>query len=187
MSEAATLGSLLSVSRQDVDKALDLHAKDEPDSVTGKLGPAADLIADVAADKLNDALNIDCLEMLGQAWAKLKTLREYADPKKHPPGQDAVVQLGPHKISHKCCPLAELRHAGSDIKLAELKLTLELTAKFTGVALLVRDARILVAIPGEASVEAALKYKSVELAKRTTPAWKLPGQLRFGGGIPIPA
>lgn len=185
MSEVATLGSLLSVGKDDVDKALKLHAQNEPDSLTARLGPAAGIIADLAAEKLNAALEVDCLEMLGQAWAKLKALREYADPKKHPPGQDAVVQLGPHRLTHKCFPLAELRHAGSDIKLAELKLALELTAKFSGVALLVRDAKILVAVPGDASAEVSLKYKSIELAKRVTPAWKLPGQVRFGAGIPI--
>lgn len=187
MSEVATLGSLLKIGKEDVDKALELHAHDEPGSVTANLGPAAGMIADLAAAKLNDALEVDCLEMLGQAWSKLKALREYADPKKHPPEKDAVVQLGAHRLTHKCFPLAELRHADSNLKLAELKLTLELNARFSGVSLLVRNARILVAVPGDASAEVTLKYKSIELAKRSTPAWKLPGQVRFGAGIPIPA
>jgi hypothetical protein len=80
-----------------------------------------------------------------------------------------------------------MKTAGVKIPLAELKLTLELTAKFKSVSLAIRDGKVLSAAPGEASVEVTLKYKSVEIARRPTPSWKLPGRIPFGEGIQIPA
>lgn len=187
MSEPISLGSLLNISKKDVDKAMSLLKEDDP-GADENLGPAIGLVADLASAKLNEALEkVDCLELLGQAWGKWKTLREYADRKKHPPGEAAVVTLGEHKVKHECFPLAELKTAGVKTPLAELKLTLVLTAKFKSVSLAIRDGKVLSAAPGEASVEVALKYKSVEIARRPTPSWKLPGRIPFGEGIQIPA
>lgn len=183
MSEPTSLGSLLNISKKDVDQALSLL---DP-AVAGKLGPAKGLVANLASEKLNKALeNVDCLEMLGQAWGKWKILREYADREKHPSGESAVVTLGAHKVKHQCFPLAELKTAGVKIPLAELKFSVELTAKFESAALAIRDGKVLSAAPGEASVEVALMYKSVEIARKPTASWKLPGQISFGEGIQIP-
>ena len=183
MSEQTTLRSLIGIGKDDVEQALSLHAKDGS-AVAGKLGSASGFIASVAADNLNGALEVDALEVLGQAWAKLQLLREYADPKKHPPGTASVVQLGQHDVTHSCNPVLALRAAG--VKLTELKLALELDARFKSVALSIRDGRIVGAAPGEASVIARLKYKSVKLKEQSTPSWKLPGEITFGQGIPIP-
>lgn len=187
MSEPTSLGSLLNISRNDVDKALSLLKADDP-GASEDLGPAAGLVTDLVSAKLNEALDkVDCLEVLGQAWGKWKSLREYADRKKHPPDEAAVETLGEHKVKHECFPLAEVKFAGVNIPLAELKFSLVLTAKFKSVALAIRDGKVLSAAPGEASVEVALRYKSVEIARRSTPSWKLPGRIPFGAGIPIPA
>jgi len=185
MSDPTTLASLLNITKDDVKQALSYHAQDEP-GVAGVLKPAVALISDLATDKLNGALEVDCLEMLGQAWAKLNSLREYADPKKHPPGEAAVVQLGDHSVTHPCYPLLELKALGVNKVLTELKLTLELKVRFKSVALSIRDGKIMAAAPGEASVSAALKYKSFTLKEQSTPAWELPGEIAFGHGIPIP-
>lgn len=184
MSDATTLRKLIGIGKEEVEKAFALHAKDEA-GIAGKLGSATGFIASVAADKVNGELDVDALELLGKAWAKLKILREYADPKKHPPGQTSVIQLGQHDVTHTCDPVLALRAAG--VKLTELKLALELDARFKSVALSIVDGRIMAAAPGEASVIARLKYKSVKLKEQSTPAWKLPGEIKFGKGIPIPA
>lgn len=184
MSDATTLRKLIGIGKDEVEQALSLHAKDEA-GIAGKLGSATGFIASVAAEKVNGALDVDALELLGQAWAKLKMLREYADPKKHPAGQASVVQLGQHDMTHTCDPVVALRAAG--VKLTELKLALELDARLKSVALSIADGRIMAAAPGEASVIARLKYKSVKLKEQSTPSWKLPGEIKFGKGIPIPA
>jgi hypothetical protein len=184
MSDATTLRKLIGIGKDEVEQALSLHAKDEA-GMASKLGSATGFIASVAADKVNEALDVDALELLGQAWAKLQVLREYADPKKHPPGRASVVQLGQHDVTHTCDPVLVLRAAG--LKLTELKLALELDARFKSVALSIADGRIMAAAPGEASVIARLKYKSAKLKEQSTPVWKLPGEIKFGKGIPIPA
>jgi hypothetical protein len=184
MSEATTLRTLIGIGKDEVEHALSLHAKEDA-GMGSKLGSATGFIAGVAAEKVNSVLDVDTLEVLGQAWAKLQLLREYADPKKHPAGQTSVVRLGQHDVTHSCDPVLALRAAG--VKLTELKLALELDVRLRSVALSITDGRVMGAAPGEASVIARLKYKSVKLKEQSTPSWKLPGEIKFREGIRIPA
>jgi hypothetical protein len=71
------------------------------------------------------------------------------------------------------------------VALPELKLTLELVARFKSVELAIAGGRIRSLAPGEASAIARLKYKSVKLKEQSTPAWKLPGLLTLGAGVPV--
>lgn len=183
MSETTTLRELLGdISREKVDEALALHSQEGAgESVTASV---RGLLAEAGAARLNEALDLDALELLGQAWVKLQTLQQYRDTRKYPPGTTSVVQLGQHDVKYSCDPLMELRKAG--VTVPALRLTLELNARLKSVALSVRDGRVVAAAPGEASAIARLKYKKTTLKEQATPAWKLPGTIGFGDGIEIP-
>ncbi|MGB2817492.1 MAG: hypothetical protein WBC37_09760 [Burkholderiaceae bacterium] len=183
MTETITLRQLLGdIPKEKVDEALELHSREGAgDSV---IASVRGLLAEAGAARLNEALDVDALGLLGQAWVKLQTLRQYRDTKKYPPGTTSVVQLGQHDVTYACDPLMELRKAG--IALPALRLTLELDARLKSVALSVRDGRVVAAAPGDASAIARLKYKKTTLKEQATPAWKLPGSIGFGDGIEIP-
>jgi hypothetical protein len=177
MTESITLRQLLGdIPREKVDEALELHSQEGAgDSV---IASVRGLLAEAGAARLNEALDVDALVLLGQAWVKLQTLRQYRDTKKYPPGTTSIVQLGQHDVTYACDPLMELRKAG--ITVPALRLTLELNARLKSVALSVRAA------PGDATAIARLKYKKTTLKEQATPAWKLPGTIGFGDGIEIP-
>jgi hypothetical protein len=182
MSEGTKLRDLVELSKADIEKALVEQAKDDG-GVAKALGHLKGLAASVGAGKLNQALDTDIYELLAQAWAKVQAVRESAAKSRGTPGQTTVVTLSQHDFTHTCHPT--LTFSVADMPLPELKLTLELVATFKGVALSIEDARLRALAPGEASVTVRLKYKSVTLWEKPTPAWKLPGEIHLGAGVPV--
>jgi hypothetical protein len=98
-------------------------------------------------------------------------------------GATKKVTLGLHELTSTHHPVLTIRIA--QVALPELKLTLELVARFKSAELAVSGGRIRSLAPGEASAIARLKYKSVKLKEQSTPAWKLPGRLDLGDGVPV--
>ena len=142
-------------------------------------------VAETGAKQLNEALDTDVFELLADAWLSFKKVRDCADPTTHPPKQDTVVTLNDVEITSSNTPLLHTTIGG--VALPDLRFTLELTAKFKTVQLVVRDARIRSLRPVTASAIVKLKYGSAKLAERSTPEWTLPGEIQLGqDGIAIP-
>ena len=142
-------------------------------------------VAEAGAKQLNEALDTDVFEMLADAWLAFKKVRDCADPATHPPKQDTVVTLHEVEITSSNTPLLHVTVGG--VALPDLKFSLDLTAKFQTLQLVVRDARIRSLRPVTASAIVKLKYGSAKLAERSTPDWKLPGEIVLGqDGIAIP-
>ena len=141
-------------------------------------------IAATAADELNKTLDTDVFEMLSQAWLKLKQVCDCADPTLHTEQETCVVPLRDIEITSVNTPLLHAAVAG--VKLPDLRLTLELVAKFAAIDLVIRGARIRALRPGAASAVVKLKYGSIKLAEKSTPKWVLPGQVDLGEGLAIP-
>lgn len=182
MSEGIKLRDLVELSKADIEKALVEQATDDG-AVAKELGHLSGLAASVGAGKLNKALDTDIYVLLAQAWAKVQTVREAAAKSRGTPRQTTVVTLSQHDFTHTCYPTLTFSIAG--MPLPELKLTLELVATFKGVALSIEDARVCALAPGEASMAVRLKYKNVTLWEKPTRAWKLPGEIPLGAGVPV--
>ena len=127
--------------------------------------PAAAMkaVGDGAAKAVRDALDCDLFETLAQAWLKAKELREYKDPKKHPPGERSTVFLAEHKLSAKLEPELEVNVAG--LYRTKLKLTLELKADFDCADLTIMNGHIIEIAAGECHAIAQLKYGGTNLHK----------------------
>jgi hypothetical protein len=175
-----SLNELFQFSESDVDKGVAEYAKEHTDAASGLAGFAAS----IAAQELNKALDVDIFELFAEAWIKARSIKEYGDRAKHPPGESAVVTLGETELTSTSYPVLELSVSG--MKLPVLKFTLELVAKFETVQLAISDARIRSMKPGEAAVVVRLKYGDATLKEVSTAKWKLPGSIAFGNGIPIP-
>jgi len=142
-------------------------------------------VAETGAKQLNEALDTDVFELLAEAWLKFKQVRDCGDASTHPPAQDTIVTLHDVEVTSTNSPLLHTTVGG--VALPELRFTLELSAKFDALQLVVRDAHIRSLRPGSASAIVRLKYGSTKLAERSTPEWKLPGEIALGeDGIAIP-
>jgi hypothetical protein len=178
MSEIFCLRDLFEVSQSDVEHAASDFAAE---SGGGRIHGFA---AHVGANKLNEALDKDVGDALALGWSKVKAVRDAAKRSLEHPGETSVVTLGQHELTSTHYPTLTVRVA--KLPAAEIRFTLDLVAQFKSVKLAITDGRIRSVSPGEASAIAKLKYGKVELSKKSTPAWKLPGEIRLAGdGIPV--
>lgn len=152
----------------------------------GEAGPAGiawGMLKEEAAARLSEVLDLDVLEVIGQAWSKARELREYADPLKHPPDETSIVHLGEHAVTCEVYPVLEIKL--DEVVLRELRFTLNLAAKFRSVALTIRGGAIRAVAPGACAALAELKYGKWTLKREETPELRLPGRLEFPGGLRI--
>lgn len=180
---AITLRSLFEFTASTVEHA---ETAQRSEAAAAPLAPPTftGLIAASAADELNKTLDTDVFEMLSQAWLKLKQVRDCADPALHGPQETCIVPLRDIEITSVNAPLLHTSVAG--VKLPDLRLTLELVARFAAIDLVIQGARIRALRPGAASAIVKLKYGSTKLAEKSTPKWVLPGSIELGDGLAIP-
>lgn len=178
MSDIFCLRDLIEVSESDVEHAATDFAEESGGSrIRG-------FAAHIGADKLNEALDKDVGDSLALGWTRVKAVRDAAKRSMQHPGETSVVTLGQHDLTSTHYPVLTVSVA--KLPAAEIRFTLELVAQFKSVKLAISDGRIRSVSPGEASAIARLKYKNVELSKKSTPAWKLPGEIRLrGDGIQV--
>ncbi len=182
MSDPTRLHDLITLAAPDIEKALAEQAKDG--EATGEaVASLGSFAARVGADEINKSLDLDLYDLLAHGWAKVEAVREAAAKSRATPGQTTMVTLGKHELTHACEPVLVFYVA--DAPLPELKLTLELVARFKSVALAVSDATLHALAPGDASAVVRLKYKGVKLKEQATPDLKLPGMIRLGKGLRI--
>ena len=176
MSEKMSLRDLIEVSKEDVERAVAEHG--------GAGANVAGFVASTAAGKVNEVLDEDITSLLATGWSKVKDVRTAAERSRKAPGTTEVVTLGKHEQSSTHRPVLTLLLG--EQKVADLEFTLELTATFKSVKLAISDGRIRSIAPGEASALARLKYKSLKLKEKSTPEWKLPGEIKLKDGIAVP-
>jgi hypothetical protein len=142
-----------------------------------------DAVKSEAAERLEEALDLDVFAVFGQVWAKARELKEYTDAKKYPPEQTVIVHLGKHDMVAREKPILDVKIGG--VRLPVLEFALNLTAHFEAVALTVRGGRIYTITPGDCSAKVELKYGDAKLASNETPKLHVPGQISLGDGIAI--
>ena len=163
--------------------AVDEAMRDNPDACPP--GLAWDFIAGQAGAALRSLLDCDVIELLAQGWAKASTIRAYADPAKHPPGETAIIHLAEHKFVREVHPVLKMTVAGCPP--ITLRFTVALAAQFRGLALSIESGHILAASTGDASVSAQLKYGAFDLTgEKESGKVALPGRFVFTPSIPIP-
>ena len=146
---------------------LDTVVKQELRGPNGEPGDppavAMKVLGEQAAKAVQDALDCDLFETLAQGWLKAKELREYADPKKHPPGERSTVFLAEHKLKTQLHPVLDVNMA--PLWRGKLKLTVELKADFRCANLTILDGRIVEIAAGDCQAVGQLKYGSTNLHK----------------------
>ncbi|HYJ83209.1 MAG TPA: hypothetical protein VEW26_10255 [Allosphingosinicella sp.] len=155
----------------------------DPEARKSKL--AWDLIGSEVEGALRSVLDCDLIETLAKAWTTARALQDYADPDKHPPGEACVVHLGERKVERELHPVVAVTIGSCECM--ELRFTLCLTAKFSGLALSIRAPHITGGTAGDLKVSAQLKYGEAALHKPLE-ARKiaLPGRFALATPLEIP-
>ncbi len=132
---------------------------------------------------LGDALQVDLGEVLVGGWNAYRSLREYADPAKHPPQDLAQVALGHHVISSTHKPRVEVRLGPTTLATVEFEVELELNVE--SAILTLQAGRIKEVAVGKCVGKGTLSCEGAVLVEKETREVALPGRLSLGDGIPI--
>ena len=165
MSSALKLHAPITVSSEDVERALTEQAKEEPEIARAQeqlRGPAAQR----AADELNRALDIDAFDMLSRGWALVTSVRNAVQLSAMMPGPPAIVRLEQHNITSTSTLVLE-SHLG-ETALPPLQLALQLIAGVQSAALAVRHGRFELLALDKASLIARLTYKKFLVKEHST-------------------
>jgi hypothetical protein len=181
MNESLRLSDLITVEPKDVERALAEQAKDEP-AVAMVQRQLTGYAASLGADELNRILDTDVIGLLAPAWAQVQAVRDAAR-RAAETNDRTVVTLGAHDVTSQQHPVLTLSMA--QIPLPELRLTIDVAARFKTLALAIVGATIRGIAPGEASLTARLRYGEVVLKDAGRPQWKLPARVPFGDGVPV--
>jgi hypothetical protein len=175
MSGGLALRTPITVSGEDIEKALFEQAKDVP-AVSLACDYARGPAVVRAADELNQVLDVDVYEMFVRAWSTVPRVRnavqfsalkfgtvKVSEMTSAPP---AVVRLDEHTIVSTSYPVLSIEVAHD--ALPELRLTLKIVAQIAGATLTFTDGRIELLALGDGSVQARLTYKDVLLKEHLT-------------------
>lgn len=175
--DGVKLSALLPDDLEDAGKRAAASLRERED--VGCLKLAWDAIASELEGALGRALDCDLVGVLAECWAESRLLAEYADPKKHPPGERAVLEVGAHEFSREVHPVLAVTVAGCPC--VEIRFTFALAGHLGGVRLLVADGRIRGGSLGEGWVSAQLSYGGAPLHSAAESK-----QLDLGGDFTLP-
>ena len=121
--------------------------------------------------------------ILTTAWNKRSDFAKYADPALSPPDKVNRVSLLPHKVKWKARPTVYVSVNHCPAK--KLVFSFDVILDVQGAELKIQGGRFVGMRVGKTTVEGKLAYGEVELIRRKSREYVLPGELSFGAGIPI--
>ena len=174
--KTATLKDLVKLGAGDVGRALQEAGKDDPNvkAAAPSLGGA---VAEMASGELERAMDTGIYEVLANVWAKYDKVRETAEKSRKKPDDLHNVKLFEHDFTHTMYPTVTFYVA--DQPVSELKLTLEIAARFKSVDVGIRNAAIESIASGKGSVLLRLKYDKVKLKELPSQEIDLPGSWKL--------
>jgi hypothetical protein len=122
--------------------------------------------------------------ILGEAWQKARDLRRFRDRSAYPPDQVHEYTLAEHEITLKRNPVVEVMVDGAPTGL-KIPFELNLSLAVLSAVLRIQNAHIIGARVGDLRGGGKFSCASMTLAQRKTSAFKLPGAVSFGQGIPL--
>lgn len=177
------LGKLLNLQAQDIQAALDQHVHEH--IARGQVQVAAlGMLAEEVTQEVCKTLRVDPFALAFKAWAAVRELEEYADPRRHPAGEVNIVRWGECSIDAPQEVAVKLSVLG--VELPVMRLTLDLRADFHSLALTISDGAIQKITPGPAKAAVSLKCgKATVVRECSTPELQFPRGVNFQPALPV--
>jgi hypothetical protein len=140
-------------------------------------------VRQAVAEKSQELLSLNVVDVLVGAWKKFMQIEQYADPKKHDPGEKILVPLAEHTFKSEHHPSLQILLQGREIGSVECHLQFALILE--SFVLLIQDAKILEIHTGNGKGEGSLSLAEISLWKREMKPVRFPGNISLGKGIPL--
>lgn len=134
-------------------------------------------------DKAKDLFDIDVAAIIVPAWSKYRELRQYADPKKHPPEECNLVPLAKHTLAVTYHPYLEVLFNGAP--LGKLVFDVTLALELEGFVLTIQDGRIMKVHTGTCEGKGRIEFKDCVLVEKSLTKITLPGTFDLGQGMSL--
>jgi len=165
-------------------RELDLAAAMKAVEAAGADLPRAAMprLAGAFESAFDEMFDVDLSGLIESSWRKLKSLDEAFKASAADPLAVSIVPLLDHTIASTPAPRIELLNGPK--ALAQLAFDIALTLELKGVALEIRGGRVHGLKSGDCLGQGALSFAGQTLLQRQTPAFPLPGRLRFAPAAP---
>lgn len=147
----------------------------------GEVDPA--VVGDTLLELAPELLDISIPEILVRAWSRLVSLREYADPEKHPPDEVSLVPLVEHTVRSAHHPKVEVRLGESLVHTVVFDTVVELAIE--GATVEVQAGAIRAIRTGTVQGTGTVSVAGQPLVRKETSEIELAGERRFDPPVPI--
>ena len=179
MSRVSTLRDLVEISGAQLEAGVSLAERDKPSRrLTG-------FVFSQAAAQINHTFSdVQMQDVFAHGWAKTRALWNAASSSRHA-GKPTIVALGEHDVKYTCNPVLQLQ--AGDERLPEIRLAIELVARFRNVEVSLVDGKIDAISPGAASVVARVKCGSATVVEKTTPNARIASTIKLDPPLEVVA
>jgi hypothetical protein len=137
----------------------------------------------LAAEKSEEILDLNVLDVLLGAWKKYAEIRQYADPRKYGPQETILVPLGEHTVTSEHHPYVEILL--NDQPVGRVVFDLKFSLVLKGFVLNIQGGAIWEIQAGSAKGEGSLALAETVLLKRELQPISFPGDIHFAHGISL--
>jgi hypothetical protein len=140
-------------------------------------------VRDLAAEKTEEILDLNVLDVLTGAWKKYTEIKQYADPKKYGRKETILVPLAEHTVTSEHHPYIEILL--KDQPVGRIVFDLEFSLILKGFVLRIQHGAIWEIQTGSAKAEGSLALGQAVLLKRELKPVNFPGSIHFASGISL--
>jgi hypothetical protein len=140
-------------------------------------------LAETAADKLPDLLNVKVISMLTGAWTKYELLKKYADRREYPPEETVLLPLAEHTVKSEHHPCVEILVNGRPVGKITFDVTVSL--KLESFELKLQDGKIKAIDAGTVQGSGEISFYGVTLIKKELEPVTVHASINLGDGIPL--
>jgi hypothetical protein len=140
-------------------------------------------LAETAADKLPDLLNVKVISILTGAWTKYELLKKYADRREYPPEETVLLPLAEHTVKSEHHPYVEILVNGRPVGKITFDVTVSL--KLESFELKLQDGKIKAVNAGTVQGSGEISFYGVTLIKKEIEPVTVHASINLGDGIPL--
>jgi hypothetical protein len=140
-------------------------------------------LAETAADKVPDLLNVKVIGILAGAWTKYELLKKYADRRDYPPEEIVLLPLAQHTVKSEHHPCIEILLNGSPVGKITFDVTVSL--KLESFELKLQDGKIKAVDAGTVQGSGEISFYGVTLVKKELEPVTVHASIDLGDGISL--